>query len=224
MQEVFSLQNVSYGSILQVPELVIPGGSICTITGKSGSGKTTLLKLLNNLISCDEGNLFYRGTNIESLDPVALRRRVIMVPQAPYIFPGSMEDNFRLAFHFNRKEPPGQDRIMKLLAIFDLPRDPLQDTHNLSGGEKQRLALIRALLLEPETLLLDEPTAALDDENTEIVLRYLADWVSRDDRALVMVSHGGEQVRARSGTVLLLNKGQVENLHKIVAKEADQLA
>ena len=224
MQAVFKLQNITYGQILKIPELTIPGGALFTVTGKSGSGKTTLLKLLNNLISCDEGDLYYRDTNIKSLDPVALRRRVVMVPQAPFIFPGSLEENIRLAFYFNRKEPPGQDRIKQMLAIFDLPRDSLQDTHNLSGGEKQRLALIRALLLEPETLLLDEPTAALDDENTEIVLRHLTDWVSRDGRALVMVSHGGEQVKARSGTVLLLNNGQVENLHQTAAKGADQHA
>ena len=224
MQAAFKLQNITYGQILKIPELTIPGGALFTVTGRSGSGKTTLLKLLNNLISCDEGDLYYHGTNIKSLDPVALRRRVVMVPQAPFIFPGSLEENIRLAFYFNRKEPPGQDRIKKMLAIFDLPRDPLQDTHNLSGGEKQRLALIRALLLEPETLLLDEPTAALDDENTEIVLSYLTDWVSRDGRALVMVSHGGEQVKARSGTVLLLSNGQVDNLHQTAAKGADQHA
>ncbi len=218
MQAAFKLQNVTYGQILKIPELIIPAGALFTVTGKSGSGKTTLLKLLNNLISCDEGDLYYYGSNVKSLDPVALRRRVVMVPQAPFIFPGSLEENIRLAFFFNRKEPPVKDRIKQLLATFDLPLDPLQDTHNLSGGEKQRLALIRALLLEPETLLLDEPTAALDDENTEIVLRYLTDWVSRDGRALVMVSHGGEQVKAKSDTVLLLNNGQVENLHQTAAK------
>lgn len=224
MQAVFKLQNATYGRILKIPELIIPAGALFTVTGKSGSGKTTLLKLLNNLISCDEGDLYYRGSNIKSLDPVALRRRVVMVPQAPFIFPGSLEENIRLAFYFSRKEPPAKEQIKELLASFDLPVDPLQDTHNLSGGEKQRLALIRALLLEPETLLLDEPTAALDDENTEIVLRYLTDWVNRDGRALVMVSHAGEQVKAKSGTVLILNNGQVENLHQSAVKGVDRHA
>jgi len=210
VQAAFKLQNVTYGRILNIPDLTIPGGALFTVTGRSGSGKTTLLKLLNNLISCDEGELYYHGTNIKSIDPVDLRRRVVMVSQTPHIFPGSLEENIRLAFYFNRKEPPTQNRIKQMLATFNLPIDPLQDTKHLSGGEKQRLALIRALQLEPETLLLDEPTAALDDENTETVLRYLTDWVSRDGRSLVMVSHGGEKVKAMSGTVLLLNNGQIE--------------
>ncbi len=218
MQQVFSIQNVSYGTILQVPELVIPGGSIFTITGKSGSGKTTLLKLLNNLISCDEGDLYYHGTNVKSLDPVALRRRIVMVPQAPYIFPGSMEENIRLAFYFNRKEPPEQDRIKKMLSILDLPLDLRQETHNFSGGEKQRLALVRALLLEPETLLLDEPTAALDEANAKAALDYLAKWVSKAGKALVMVSHAAQLVETRSGTVVTLKDGKIERVWKPAAK------
>ncbi len=218
MQEVFSMQNVSYGTILQVPELVIPGHSIFTITGKSGSGKTTLLKLLNNLISCEQGAIFYYKNNIKTLDPIALRRRIVMVPQAPYIFPGSMEENFRLAFYFNRKEPPGQDRIKKMLSILDLPPDLRQETHNFSGGEKQRLALARALLLEPETLLLDEPTATLDEANAEAVLDYLAGWVSEAGRAVVMVSHAVQLVETRSGTMVTLKDGKVEKVWKPAAK------
>lgn len=218
MQEVFSLQNVGYSTILHIPELLIPGRTLFSITGKSGSGKTTLLKLLNNLINCDQGDILYYRKNIKSLDPVYLRRRIVMVPQASYIFPGSLEENVRLAFYFNRKELPRQDRIKKMLSLFDLPTDLRQDTCNFSGGEKQRLALIRALLLEPETLLLDEPTAALDEANANLVLDYLAEWVSETGRALVLVSHAVQQIKARSGVVLTLKSGKVEQVLEAGAK------
>ncbi len=224
MQEIFSLQNVKYGNILQVDELVIPGGAIFTVTGKSGSGKTTFLRLLNNLISCEQGDIYYHGTNIKALDPVTLRRRIVMVPQAPYIFPGNIEDNIRQAFYYNRKEPPGQDMIRKLLVRFGLPPDPRHDTLNFSGGEKQRLALARALLLEPETLLLDEPTAALDEANATAVLDCLTEWASEAGRSLVMVSHALYLVEARSGTVIILEGGKVGKIWKPAVKGNDLYA
>jgi putative ABC transport system ATP-binding protein len=212
MQEVFSLRDVIYRDIIILPELIIPDCSLFAITGKSGGGKSTLLKLLNNLISCDQGEIFYYGNNIKSIDPVILRRKIIMVPQSPFIFPGNLEENIRLAFYFNRKEMPGQALIQDLLNTFGLFTDLKQETHNLSGGEKQRLALVRALLLEPETILLDEPTAALDSENAKVVLDYLSDWVENERKTVVMVTHAGELVVNRASQLLTLKDGQVEQI------------
>jgi len=122
MQAVFSLTNVSYRQIITIPVLEIPASSLFSITGKSGSGKTTLLKLFNNLISCEEGGtVFYYGQNVLNIDPVSLRRRVVMIPQSPFIFPGTVRENIRLAFHFNRKEVPEQGVIENLLNQLDLP-------------------------------------------------------------------------------------------------------
>lgn len=146
MQAVFSLTNISYRQIIAIPVLQIPAGSLFSITGKSGSGKTTLLKLLNNLISCEEGGtVSYYGQNVLSIDPVSLRRRVVMVPQSPFIFPETVRENIRLAFHFNRQEFPEQGVIENLLDQLDLSGFIDKDTFNLSGGEKQRLALVLLL-------------------------------------------------------------------------------
>jgi putative ABC transport system ATP-binding protein len=213
--EVFSLKEVTYRGILDVPELVIPGSSFFAVTGKSGSGKSTLLKLLNNLISCDRGTILYHGRNLNSFDPVILRRKVVMVPQAPYIFPGTLEDNIRLAFYFNRKESTGQAALKDLLAIFGLHFELDQHTANLSGGEKQRLALIRAILLEPDTILLDEPTAALDDENARKAIGYFVDWVKNKHKTAVLVSHDSDLLKSKADWLLTLANGKVDRLEQL---------
>jgi putative ABC transport system ATP-binding protein len=215
MQAVFSLTNVSYRQIITIPVLEIPAGSLFSITGKSGSGKTTLLKLFNNLISCEEGGtVFYYGQNVLNIDPVSLRRRVVMIPQSPFIFPGTVRENIRLAFHFNRKEVPEQGVIENLLNQLDLPGFIDKNTFNLSGGEKQRLALARALLLDPETLLLDEPTAALDTENAETVIKYLTCWAHSPGKSVVIISHAGALISAYADAVMSLSAGRIQKLEE----------
>lgn len=215
MQAVFSLTNISYRKILVIPVLEISAGSLFSITGKSGSGKTTLLKLLNNLISCEEGGtVLYYGQNVLNIDPVSLRRRAVMIPQSPFIFPGTVRENIRLAFHFNRKELPEQDLIENLLEQLDLPGFIDKDTFNLSGGEKQRLALARALLLDPETLLLDEPTAALDTENAEAVIKYLTCWAHSPGKSVVIISHAGAIISSYADAVLSLSAGRIQKLEE----------
>ncbi len=212
MQTVFTLRDVSYGNILFIPSLDIVAGSLFGITGKSGSGKTTLLKLLNNLVNCDRGEVLYYGKNVLVYEPVELRRKVLMIPQAPYIFPGTVLENIRLAFYFNRKEAPPQDEMEEMMSAFEMEGMLNRDTSNLSGGEKQRLALVRVLLLEPETLLLDEPTAALDEDNATTVVTYLARWVRKPGKSVVMISHAGSLVSDYAGTILDLSGGRISSL------------
>ncbi len=214
MQNAFSLRNVTYRTILSIPSLDVATGSVFGITGKSGSGKTTLLKLLNNLITSDTGTVNYFGTDVLKIDPVTLRRKVMMVPQAPYIFPGTILENIQLIFNFNRKELPVQVEIESLLELFDMPGMLNKKTANMSGGEKQRLALARVLLLDPETLLLDEPTAALDDENARAVFEYLAWWVGKSGKAVVMISHSEALISEFGGSILALSGGQINSFNE----------
>jgi putative ABC transport system ATP-binding protein len=214
MLPVFSLRDISHRKILFIPRLDIPAGSLYCITGKSGSGKTTLLKLLNNLISCDEGEVSYYSNNVLTLDPVALRHRVIMVPQSPWIFPRTVLENIELAFYFNRKEPPAQDENEQLLSVSDMSGMLGRDTFTMSGGEKQRLVLARAMLLDPETLLLDEPTAALDKENAEAVIIFLAQWVRKPGKSLVMITHAETLISKHADYILNLAEGQILSLQE----------
>lgn len=214
MPAVFRLHDVLYRDILTIPLLEIPSGSLFGVAGKSGSGKTTFLKLLNNMISCEEGEVRYYGKNVLTYDPVALRRRVVMIPQSPYIFPLTVRENIRLTFHFNRKELPAQDEMEKLLTAFDMPGMLDRDTFTMSGGEKQRLALARAMLLDPETLLLDEPTAALDRENAKAVISCLAQWTRQPGKSIVMISHADKLISEYADSILSLAAGRILSLEE----------
>src|SRR5690554_6907893 len=157
---MFSIKNVKYKEILNIIDLEIEEKKITCILGKSGGGKTTFLKLLNNMISIDQGTIKFKGKKIEEYQPLELRRKIIMLPQNPTMFPGTMKDNFIKTLEYTergeKKEENETELFEKLLKKVGLNHNLNTNTKNLSGGEKQRLALARILLLEPSILLLDE--------------------------------------------------------------------
>jgi putative ABC transport system ATP-binding protein len=212
INEAFRLDDVHYRNILALPGLVIPAGTFYCIAGESGSGKTTLLKLLNNLLTCDRGKVLFFDRDILTVDPVALRRRVVMVPQASFIFPATVRENIGFAFHYAQKAPPGDADTARLLSRLGLPEVLDRDAASLSGGEKQRLALARALLLDPAVLLLDEPTASLDEDTANKVLHLLARWKGAPGKTLVMVTHARGAAERFADILLTLSRGRVAGL------------
>jgi len=146
----FQLEQVKYKDILKIDKLQIPETKITCIIGESGSGKTTLLRLLNNLISPDEGSIFYKGRNIEDIDPIQLRREVVMLPQNPTVFSGSVKDNLLIGLEFAEKDKVRDEVLSEILRLAQLDKPLSTIASTLSGGEKQRLALARIMLLEPE--------------------------------------------------------------------------
>jgi UDP-glucose/iron transport system ATP-binding protein len=152
------------------------------ILGPSGSGKSTLLRLLNRLADPDEGEVRFHGEDVRELDPLELRRRAVLVPQLPAPLPGTVADNvgYGPSLLGRQVDPVGP------LALAGLePGYAQRDAGRLSVGEQQRVMLARALALDPEVLLLDEPTAALDDEAKRGVERTLAQLPC----ATVLVTH-----------------------------------
>jgi ABC-type cobalamin/Fe3+-siderophores transport system ATPase subunit len=136
-----------------------PKRAVTALVGPSGAGKSTLLRCLNRLLVPDAGRVLLDGEDTAALEPCALRRRVGLVGQAPVMLPGSVREN--LAYGLG----PGVDerRLVRALADAGLDASFLpRPAAELSGGERARVALARALTREPELLLLDEPTAALD--------------------------------------------------------------
>lgn len=97
---MFLLKNVRYKKILDIADLLIEDQKITCITGESGSGKSTLLRLLNKLISSDSGDIYFNGEQLSSIPSVSLRRKVLMLPQTPVIFPGSVRDNLLIGLLF----------------------------------------------------------------------------------------------------------------------------
>ncbi len=180
----------------------IPSGSTALL-GPSGSGKSTLLRLLNRLADPDAGVVRFHGTDVRELDPLELRRRVGLVPQLPAPVPGSVADNVCFGPRLEGREvdPEGPVRLAGLDPSF-LDRD----ASRLSVGEQQRVMLARALALEPEVLLLDEPTASLDPTATgavEDALRGL------HDVSLVLVTHSRDQADRLTERTIRLRDGRV---------------
>jgi ABC-type multidrug transport system fused ATPase/permease subunit len=160
--------------ILDGLDLEVPPGQITGLLGPSGTGKSTLLRALVRLVDVDAGTITLDGTDIRALDARELRCRVGLVAQTPDMLPGTVADNLRYGVG-----ELGDDRLRAALADVDLdPSFAARAAAELSGGERARVALARALTRGPQLLLLDEPTAALDSDTAAHIgatLRRLRD-------------------------------------------------
>lgn len=206
---MYNLKEIKYKNILDIKELDIPKGKITCIVGESGSGKTTLLRLLNKLISCDSGKIIYEGKPLGSFDSIELRREVIMLPQSPAIFSGSVRDNLLIGLKFSQKPLVSDERLYEVLMTVKLNKSLDEDADRLSGGEKQRLALGRVILLEPEVYLLDEPSSALDEETEEIIIKKLVEYTRADNKTLIMVTHSKKIAKDFADNIIELKEGKL---------------
>lgn len=186
---MFLLEKVVYSDIVNIQQMKINEGLITTLVGASGSGKTTLLRLLNRMTTPTSGRITYKGRNLEELDPVEHRRKVAMLSQTPLIFDGTVEDNLQIGLQLTEKKPVSSNQLMAVMETVLLEKTLKTDVQKLSGGEKQRLALARILLLEPEVYLLDEPTSALDEESELLVMDRFFQAVQKTEGSVIMISH-----------------------------------
>ena len=190
--------------ILRGVTLDLPADRTTVVVGPSGAGKSTLLRLCNRLEVPTSGTVAFHGTPLDDLDPRAHRRRVGMVFQQPTTFPGTVGDNLLVA-----DPAAGHDRqhdVLEAVGLDGALHDREADA--LSGGEAQRLCIARALLTDPEVLLLDEPTSALDEDARDEVE---AMTVRLRDRGvtLVWITHDQAQAARRGDHVVAMESGRV---------------
>jgi putative ABC transport system ATP-binding protein len=182
----------------------VRGGETLAIVGPSGSGKTSLLRLLNRLDEPTSGTVFLNGADYRQLAPRDLRRRVGMVTQRPYLFPGTVAENLRFGPGLRGEELP-DDQVDELLAGVGL----VGYVANLSGGEAQRVSFARTLANAPEVLLLDEPTSALDDDAKAEVEGLMQQIVRERGLTCVLVTHDTAQAARLAKRALLLEAGRI---------------
>lgn len=212
---LLEFQNVSYVSeekeILKNITVSIEQSDFISITGPSGSGKSTLLKLCSHLISPTDGTVMYKGKNFTEYNPVELRKSIMYCFQTPYLFGDTVMENITFPFSI-RNVKFDQKKADELLALFQMESGFMnQEVKNLSGGEKQRIALIRCLLFKPEILLLDEITSALDDHNASIVENVIRS-LNQEGITILWITHNPGQSRKYANKIMSIESGRIKSL------------
>lgn len=207
--EMKNLGREADGKILVADiNLVVVPGEVLAITGPSGAGKTSLLRLLNRLDEPTRGTVLLDGEDYRQEEVSALRRRVGMLLQQAYLFPGTVADNLRFG-------PLQQGQLLEdavvdeLLERVGLPGFAETDVSVLSGGEAQRVSLARTLANDPAILLLDEPTSSLDEANRLGIESLVLDILHQNGMSCIMVTHDLQQAARMADRLLLLENSRM---------------
>ncbi len=228
--------DVYYGAdqALQSVDLEIPERQVTAMIGPSGCGKSTYLRCLNRMNDLVEsarieGEVLLNGQNLygDDVDPVALRRKIGMVFQHPNPFPKSIYDNVAYGLRVQGKKVTDDivEEALKRAALWDEVEDQLEKSAlDLSGGQQQRLCIARAIAVDPEVILMDEPASALDPIATskiEDLIKELA-----EDYTVVIVTHNMQQAaRISDKTAVFLTGGELaefDNTDKIFENPESQ--
>jgi tungstate transport system ATP-binding protein len=213
-QPLFHLSGVTrrYGkrTVLAVDDLTIRRGEALAVVGPSGAGKSTLLRLLNFLEPATSGEICFDGQPVVGGDaaPLAVLRRITTVFQRPVLLKRSVEANVAFGLGL-RGRRDSAELVRIILEEVGLSHLAGEAARSLSGGEAQRMALARALVLRPDVLLLDEPTANLDPANVALIEGIVARLNREQKMTVVFVTHNLFQARRMGQRVALLLDGQL---------------
>ena len=198
--------------ILDGITLRIDAGECLGLMGPSGSGKSTLLRAIARLDPLDQGELSFQGNAVHGDQVPPYRRRVVYVSQQSVVIQSTLREDLHQIFQFaSATQELNLHDAEAQLAQFGKPASILdQPVEQLSGGEKQIAALVRAMTLSPLVLLLDEPTASLDAVATERIESGVQQWLAADlPRAVVWVSHDLQQIQRIATRVIQMQAGRI---------------
>ena len=196
--------------VLEAEALEVRRGEVLAIVGPSGSGKSTLLRLMNFLEPPTSGEIEFEGTRFAAGQdmPLELRRKVTTVFQRPMLLNRSVWDNvsFGLQLRGERDNNQSVRSVLEEVGLIEISR---QRARTLSGGEAQRVALARAMVLRPDALLLDEPTANLDPYNVSLIENIVRGLNQQYHTTLVLVTHNVFQAHRLADRVVFLLDGKI---------------
>ena len=198
-----------YGArtVLDIPALRLERGEVFALVGPSGAGKSTLLRLLNFLEPPSTGRLFFAEQPVPAKPPLTLLRRVTTVFQRPVLLNRTVREN--VAFGLQLRNEVVGDKVDAALKRVGLTANAAQPAHQLSGGEAQRAALARALALDTDVLLLDEPTANLDPYNVGLIETIVREHNQQHGTTVIVVTHNIFQAKRLAQRVGLMLNGQL---------------
>ncbi len=211
-QVILEAQNLSHeveGAVIvnDISVKVFEGDAL-GVVGPSGAGKSSFLRLLNRLDEPTSGTVFLNGEDYREIPPEVLRRKVGMVMQQPFLFPGTVAENIRFGPKQRGEELP-DEAVEQLLNEMDMGGFAGRDVSALSGGEAQRVSLARALANSPDLLLLDEPTSALDEDARMDVERLINKVLRNQGIPYVIVTHDLDQAVRVAERVMVIEKGRM---------------
>jgi len=201
-------QRYGEREVLENINAEVDRGEVLALIGPTGAGKTTLLRLIDLLETPTSGKIYFDGVDVTEYGKVRLeaRRRMAFVLQKPAVFNASIYDNIAYGLRWRgKKKSDIKEKVNNILEIVGLSTDKSRNARTLSGGEVQRVAIARAIAIEPEVLLLDEPTANLDpisiSEIEELISRVMLEY----DTTIIMATHDmaqGQRLAKRIGVLI----------------------
>jgi len=224
---LFKIQNLTHSYdnriILDIPYLIFEERKIHAITGPNGSGKTTLCSILGLLLKPTSGKILYRGKNIyeNGMTVDKLRKKITMVHQNPFLFNTTVEKNVAYGLRV-RKYPRSwwEEKVTECLKLMGIEHLRHQRANRLSGGETQRVAVARALAIEPEVLILDEFTANVDRNYVQIMENVIQDVFHQKKITIFLVTHDEKQALRIADTATYLVDGKIAEVKKPLTIES----
>lgn len=193
---------------LNIPHLHIPSGAFIGIIGPNGAGKSTFVKLLGGIDPEIQGEIMYNQKKLHRSSGVY--QRMTLIFQKPYLFRTSVFENIAYPLKIRGVKPRIiEEKVEKLLEELGLQDLRQQPGKTLSGGEAQKVALARALVFEPELLLLDEPTANIDPQSIMVMERVLQNFHEKNRPTIIMVTHNIQQAKRLSKEVFFIDDGKL---------------
>jgi len=225
-------KNYSNRTILNIDYLDFQESKIYAIVGPNGSGKTTLLKILNLLERPDEGQIFFYGKEIFNKsysETLKIRRKMTLVDQDPFLFHSTVYDN--IAYGLKIRSIPSivqRKKVKNALGMIGLLGFENRRANQLSDGEAKRMAIARALVIEPEVFFLDEPTASIDQRHQDVVERIIRNIQNEVKTTVIFTTHDLSQAYRLADEVVSILEGKIikqvpENLLRGEIKEEDGL-
>ncbi|WP_416667609.1 ABC transporter ATP-binding protein [Egbenema bharatensis] len=189
---------------------VMPGERVA-IVGPSGAGKTTLLRVLNRLSEISRGEIYFGDRNIQQIPVIELRQHITLVPQESKLLGMTVRQALEYPLHLRKLSSQAiQQRLLTWTEQLHLPEDWLgRNELQLSVGQRQWVAIARALMIQPKILLLDEPTSALDAGRGEHLLTVLTNVAQNQEMTILMVNHQLEMAEQFASRVLYLQDGKL---------------
>ena len=187
--------DVGQTKIIKDINFSVEKADIVTITGPSGSGKSTFAKLLASLLTPTSGAVYFEGKNVKDYNSVSYRREVSYAVQQPTLFGDTVRENLEFPYMI-RKKPFDEQHAIKALQTVDLGANDLdRQVTSLSGGEKQRIALLRNVMFVPKVLILDEVTTGLDNASKASVHKMIYYFNVKHGVTIIMITHDDEEIK-----------------------------